>query len=289
LDFVKYQGLGNDFIILDHFTSPGQPLSTGMVQALCRRGMGVGADGVILVERPTTSADARMIIYNPDGSEPEMCGNGIRCLAAYLSDEGMVNANPMWIETRSGVRLVELLPQTEKPREARVDMGLPELHRPSIPMLGEGSQAVEETLEVEGEQFTVTCLSMGNPHCVVFTEDLDAVDFERLGPAIEQHPVFPRRTNVEFVQVEDEGHIRVKVWERGAGPTLACGTGACAAFAATLTTRGGSETMQVELPGGSLTISRDDAGHIFMTGPILEVYRGSISHNWLAYFQSDEQ
>jgi diaminopimelate epimerase len=289
LDFVKYQGLGNDFVILDRFTQPAESFSTGLVQVLCRRGMGVGADGVILAERPTGSADARMIIYNSDGSEAEMCGNGIRCLAAYLSDEGMVGSNPMWIETQAGVKLVELLPQTEHPREVRVDMGLPEFHRPDIPMLGKGSQAVEELLEVEGERVIITCLSMGNPHCVIFTDDLAAVPFERLSPAIEHHPVFPRRTNVEFVQVEDEGHIRVRVWERGVGPTLACGTGACAAFAATLTTRGGSETMQVELPGGSLTISRDDTGHIFMTGPILEVYRGRVSQAWLNHFHPDEQ
>jgi diaminopimelate epimerase len=289
LDFVKYQGLGNDFIILDRFTQPAEPFSTGLVRALCRRGVGVGADGVILAQRPSGSADARMIIYNSDGSEAEMCGNGIRCLAAYLNGEGMVAVNPMWIETQAGIKLVELLPQTERPREVRVDMGLPEFHRPSIPMLGEGSQAVEELLEVGGERVTVTCLSMGNPHCVVFAEDIDAVPFESLGPTIEHHPIFPRRTNVEFVQVEDEGHVRVKVWERGVGPTLACGTGACAAFAATLATRGGSHTMQVELPGGSLTISRDDTGHIFMTGPILEVYRGSISQAWLNHFSPDEQ
>lgn len=286
MDFVKYQGLGNDFIIVDRFGSPVETFPTGLVPALCRRGSGVGADGVILAEQPESAGDARMVIYNSDGSEAEMCGNGVRCLARYLSERGMVEANPMWIETRSGAKLVELLSEGEGDA-VRVDMGLPEFHRASIPMLGEGSQAVDEPLELGGETFSVTCLSMGNPHCVIFTDDVGAVPLDVIGPAAENHPAFPQRTNVEFVQVLDESHIRMRVWERGSGITLACGTGACASFAATLATRGGSESMTVSLPGGDLVISRDPTGHIFMQGPVLEVYRGTVCEAWLAVFNKD--
>lgn len=284
MEFVKFQGLGNDFIIVDQFTNGAVKFQRELVPPLCSRGTGVGADGVILAERPSSEADARMIIYNPDGSEAEMCGNGIRCLAAYLWAEGLVGSNPMLIETRAGAKSVELIMSDDRVDEACVDMGLPEFSRAAIPMTGEGSQAVEETLEAEGGPYKATCVSMGNPHCVIFSDDVDGVPLERVGPSIENHPFFPVRTNVEFVQVVDEGHIKVRVWERGAGITLACGTGACASFAATLATRGGNDRMRVDLPGGSLTINRDDTGHIFMRGRVLEVYRASISEQWLAYF-----
>ncbi len=281
MDFVKYQGLGNDFIIFDRFSEPDRPFDPGLVPALCARGTGVGADGVILAERPSSSGDARMVIYNPDGSQAEMCGNGIRCLAAYLDESGLLEANPMWIETPAGGRMVELMPP-EKGGGVRVDMGLPEFSRASIPMLGEGSSAVEVPLEAAGQTFSATCLSMGNPHCVIFAADVDEVPLEAWGPALENHPAFPQRTNVEFVQVLDGSSLKMRVWERGAGATLACGTGACASYAAFLATRGGPEAMRVRLPGGELLISRDPTGHLFMQGPVLRVYCGTVAPAWLA-------
>jgi diaminopimelate epimerase len=282
LRFVKYHGLGNDFIIIDRFEGGDAGFDRSLVVPLCRRGFGVGADGVILAEPPASSGDARMIIYNADGSEAEMCGNGIRCLGDFLAREGHVPANPMWIETASGARLVKVLEADPGERVVEVDMGLPEFHRPSIPMTGSGSDAVRERLVVGEEIIEATCLSMGNPHCVIFVENISEAPLEKMGPAIEKHDAFPRKTNVEMVEVAGEQHLLVRVWERGVGITQACGTGACAAFAAALAEGRASSPMRVDLPGGSLHIALGEGGHIFMRGPVAEVYRAEVSGDWLS-------
>lgn len=281
MHFVKYHGLGNDFIIIDRFRGPEPSFREELVEDLCRRGFGVGADGVILAEPPLSSGDARMLIYNADGSQAEMCGNGIRCLAAFLKEEGHVSANPMNIETGAGVRVVEVLEKGESGRMVEVDMGLPDFYRPSIPMEGEGNQAVGVPLEVPGKTLVVTCLSMGNPHCVIFVDDVQGFPLENLGPSIEHHPLFPQRTNVEAVEVVGEDRLRVRVWERGVGITLACGTGACASFAAALAENRTGKRVWVELPGGELDIRLGDGGHILMRGPVVEVYRATLSEGWL--------
>ncbi len=279
--FVKYQGLGNDFIIIDNFISPEPGFHPDMVEDLCRRGTGVGADGLILAEPPAASGDARMIIFNADGSEAEMCGNGIRCLAAFLSDKGYVASNPMHIETRAGVRAVEVLDRLDGGRMVEVDMGLPDFHRPSIPMKGEGSLAIGEPLEVDGKKLRATCLSMGNPHCVIFVDDVEEFPLEVMGPAIENHPFFPNRINVEIVQVIADDELLVRVWERGVGLTMACGTGACASFAAALAEDRIGKNVRVKLPGGILYIRLGEGGHIIMRGPVNEIYKATLSGEWI--------
>ncbi len=282
LRFVKYQGLGNDFIIVDRISERRSDVfPQELVVPLCRRGFGVGADGVILAEPPVASGDARMVIFNSDGSEAEMCGNGIRCLGSYLLNEGLVKSNPMWIETAAGARMLEVMGWGDHGRVVEVDMGLPEFHRASIPVSGEGADAIREMLEIEGEHYEATCLSMGNPHCVIFVDGLDEAPLERLGPAIENLALFPRKTNVELVKVEGEHHLRVRVWERGVGITQACGTGACAAFAAAIAENRASSPMRVDLPGGALDIRIGEGGHILMRGPVIEVFRAEISTEWL--------
>lgn len=279
--FVKYQGLGNDFIIIDCFGEPERSFRPELVEKLCRRGFGVGADGVILAKPPLTSGDARMVIYNADGSEAEMCGNGIRCLAAFLQKEGYTDSNLMNIETGAGVRVVEVLEESERGQEVEVDMGLPDFYPPSIPMLDQGSQAVGVPLEVLGQTIKVTCLSMGNPHCVIFLDDVEGFPLEDYGPSIEHHPLFPKRINVEAVEVKEKDRMKVRVWERGVGLTLACGTGACASFAAALAENRTGKRVLVELPGGELGIRLGEGGHIIMRGPVIEVYRATLSEAWL--------
>ncbi len=281
--FFKYHGLGNDFIIFE-YTSGEQDFDRNLVAPLCRREWGVGADGVILASPPRGGGHARMIIYNADGSEAEMCGNGIRCLAAFLYTHGLVRDNPMIIETMKGAREVHLDMEGPDISSVSVDMGIPEFHRASIPMKGEKKEAVREKIEAGGKEYEVTCLSMGNPHCVVFTPTLDTAPVEEVGPLLEHHPIFPQRTNVEFVKVESEKRLRVRVWERGVGETQACGTGACAAFAASLRLMKGASPMEVILPGGTLHLKVDEFGHIHMRGPIMEVFKGELSRQWIKQY-----
>ncbi|MCL4368023.1 MAG: diaminopimelate epimerase, partial [Actinobacteria bacterium] len=230
MDFVKYHGLGNDFLVLNDLNGE-RDLAPEVIAALCARGKGVGADGLILARKPVTSADVAMGFYNADGSTAQMCGNGIRCLAKFVHDEGLIAADPMFIETGAGVREVRLVFEDGAVVGAEVDMGLPELVRERIPMRGEGDPLDEEIPLGEGTA-RVTCLSMGNPHCVLFVEDVDRAAVAAIGADLEVHDMFPERTNVEFAEVQDANHMRLRVWERGVGETLACGTGACAAFVA---------------------------------------------------------
>ncbi len=279
MDFVKYHGLGNDFIVVNDLAGEWE-LSGELIAALCARGKGVGADGLILARQPVTSADVAMGFYNADGSVAQMCGNGIRCLAKFVHDAGLVQADPMFIETGAGVREVRLVREDGGVVGAEVDMGLPELVRARIPMLGEGDPVDEEIPLGEGTA-RVTCLSMGNPHCVLFVEDVDRAAVAAIGADLEVHDLFPEKTNVEFAQVLDGGHMRLRVWERGVGETLACGTGACAAFVAAQRRGLAGTEMSVALPGGELKLRLGDGGHVMMLGPAVEVYRGRVSEEWL--------
>jgi len=272
---VKMHGLGNDFVIFDGLraTLPGAP--AGLAPRICDRHFGVGADGLVLIG-PSAQADIRMRIFNPDGSEAEMCGNAIRCVARYVYERGYVRDVRIRVETLAGVVECRLMVWNGRVIAVRVDMGVPRLERAEIPMTGPPGQVVEEPLAVAGTTMGVTAVSMGNPHAVVFVEDVEAIDLATVGPAIENHPAFPRRTNVEFVQILGPRELRVRVWERGAGATLACGTGACAAVVAgALAGRSGRQAT-VHLPGGDLEVAWATEGHVYMTGPAEEVFEGEL-------------
>lgn len=271
MDFVKMHGLGNDFIVVEAASFEDASRLQAVSPAWCDRHFGIGADGV-LVTGSDEPADIFMRVFNPDGSEAEMCGNGIRCIAVYACQRGQVGQDVFKVRTRAGVRSVEMVAD----EAVRVDMGLPVLERFAIPVQGEGS-SLNIPVKAAGEWFEVNAVSMGNPHAVIFTEDCARVPLAKWGSSLETHPIFPAATNVEFVEVLSAAELVVRVWERGAGITLACGTGACAAVvAANLQGLTGRE-VQVHLPGGDLFIEwsqLDD--HVYMTGPAREVFRGQI-------------
>lgn len=276
LQFSKYQGLGNDFLMVDgRTTAPGDDslgLTPARIRRLCDRRFGVGADGVILALPPQADGELRMRIFNADGSEPEMCGNGIRCLARFLADSDGDAAGRRWaVETLAG----RIVPELQADGTIRVDMGAPFLDPEAVPTTLPLAEAgiPQGTLEVEGETLAVGAAGMGNPHVVVPVDDVAAVDLERLGAALEVHPAFPARTNVHFVQVLAPDHLVMRVWERGAGPTLACGTGACATLVVCHRLGLAGCRARLELPGGPLEIDWDSAsGHLFMSGPAEAVF-----------------
>ena len=274
MEFIKMHGLGNDFIVLDYFARQALNLDyPRLARELCHRQLGIGADGLIVV-LPSGVADARMRIINQDGSEAEMCGNGIRCCARYLYERGYVRRNPLTIETLAGVLTLQLAILADQVKAVRVDMGQPVLAGPLIPVASTAEPVVAARLEAAGREFVFTAVSMGNPHCVIFGGQLSERDFQMFGPAIERHDLFPRRTNVEFVQVDSPAELTVRVWERGAGPTLACGTGACAAAVAASLNSLAERQVTVHLPGGDLLVEWAADNHVYMTGPASYVFRG---------------
>lgn len=281
--FAKYEGLGNDFILIDARDSSDPTLSPDQCVKLCNRNFGVGGDGVIFALAPPEGGyDFRMRIYNSDGSEPEMCGNGIRCLAAFLADlgEGLESYK---IDTLAG----PIVPVMNEDGSVTVDMGEPILEAALVPTTlaandPDGVGVIDQTLvSTTGKTWKVSAVSMGNPHAIIFVDDLETdIDFETDGPALESDPAFPARINVEFVQVLSDTHLRMKVWERGAGPTLACGTGTCALVVAAI--RAGKiprppvgDSVRVTLPGGDLFIEwRESNNRVYMTGPADLSFRG---------------
>lgn len=273
MDFIKMHGLGNDFICLDHFLFQPDINYPDTARNLCHRRFGAGGDGLIAI-LPSTKADARMRIFNPDGSEPEMCGNGIRCFARYVYDAGYVHREEITVETLAGVLTIRLEIHDEEVLGLTVNMGEPCLEPELIPVRAGKDRAVQENLEVCGRELTFTAVSMGNPHCVLFIDDLETLEFETLGPAIEKHSLFPRKTNVEFIRVDNPREITMKVWERGAGPTLACGTGACASVVAGVLEGRTERDVIVHLPGGDLKIHWADNNQVYMTGPAVYVFKG---------------
>ena len=281
LQFSKYQGLGNDFLMLDgrgaSSTDASYGLTSERIQRLCDRRFGVGADGVILALPPRQGGELRMRIFNADGTEPEMCGNGMRCLARFLADsDGDLPGRQWQNETLAG----RIVPELLQDGSIRVDMGAPFLDPESIPTTlacGENGLA-QGNLEVAGSSFAVGAAGMGNPHVVIPVDDVEAVDLERYGAAFEVHPAFPARTNVHFVQVISPTHLVMRVWERGAGPTLACGTGACATLVVAHLLGLAERCARLDLPGGPLEIDWDQAsGHVFMAGPAVAVFDGVVT------------
>ncbi len=274
LEFTKMHGAGNDFVVLDGTRGELPPLE-GLAQRLCDRHFGIGADQLLVVH-PSRAADFRMEIFNPDGSQVEMCANGIRALFKYVRDRGLTDADEIGIETLSGV----VRPRWAGPGLVTVDMGRPVLEPAKIPTrLGAGDGPVlDAALDLDGEEVTVSCVSMGNPHAVVFVADVESAPVQRLGPAIERHPAFPNRVNVEFAAPRDRRRIRQRTWERGAGETLACGSGACAVAVVSMLRGAAEREVTIELRGGELRISWTDEGAgVLMTGPAEEVFTGRIA------------
>ncbi len=278
LTFTKMHGLGNDFVVVDDRTESWD-FDPDAVRWICDRHFGVGADGLILV-RPATdpSCDFFMLYYNGDGTTAEMCGNGVRCFAKWLADRGLVTGDSLTVQTLGGPKRIDIeRDESGMMTVARVDMGEPVLDPALIPTTFTGSAVMDCLIETEAGPFRVTALSMGNPHAIVWVDDVDSAPVETVGPLIENHPAFPNRTNVEFAEaVNGEDRVRLRVWERGVGETLACGTGACATLvAATLSCRCG-RTGTIELPGGELVIGWGTDGHVYMTGPAEQVFTGVI-------------
>ncbi len=273
MKFTKMQGLGNDFILVDGLAEkPGGDYGE-TARKLCDRHFGIGADGLVLL-LPSRTADIRMRIFNPDGSEPEMCGNAIRCVARYLYEHDLVKDRTVRVETLAGLIVPELILEEQRVASVRVDMGEPRLERDLIPIEGSPGRVVNQPLSVDGKVLKITCVSMGNPHCVIFVPAVRDVPLAVLGPKLETHPLFPRRTNVEFVQVLNDSEANMRVWERGAGETLACGTGACAAGVACILNNLTTRKITVHLAGGDLIIEWAANNHVYMTGPAEYVFSG---------------
>ncbi len=274
MKFVKMQGAGNDYVYVDGFaeTVPDPPT---LARAVSDRHFGIGSDGMILI-LPSAVADVRMQMFNADGSEAEMCGNGVRCVAKYAYDHGLVRERTIRVETAAGVLALELFTDERNLVErVRVAMGPPRLTRREIPMTGPPeARAIGIELQALDRTFTASCVSMGNPHCVIFVETLADFPVAKYGPALEHHPAFPNRTNVEFVEVLDPGKIRQRTWERGAGETLACGTGAAAVTVAGVLNGLTNRRLLCCLAGGDLELEWREDGQVFMTGPAVEVFSG---------------
>ena len=264
MKFTKMHGIGNDFVVVDGFKYTSIPDPGALSEKMCDRHFGVGADGLIWMV-PSDRADARMRIFNSDGSEPEMCGNGLRCAAQFLRDEGIVDSDVMTIETLAGILTV-----TISSRGITADMGAPVLTPAQIPVYSDSNRI---TLNVDGHRLNFFCVSMGNPHAVTFDLYPEDDSFYRLGPMLEHHSAFPAKANIEFCRVRDGG-IDVRVWERGDGETLACGTGACATLVAAASQGLAGRESLVRLPGGELQIRWLENNHLEMTGPAETVFTG---------------
>ncbi|MBQ3848786.1 MAG: diaminopimelate epimerase [Clostridia bacterium] len=278
MKFVKMHGIGNDYIYADCIAENKIDDPARLAIRISDRHKGVGSDGLILISKGE-KAEFRMDIFNADGSQAQMCGNGIRCVGKYLFDRGYVQGRKVDIETLGGIKTLKLIVRGGKCAGAEVDMGEPALEKEKIPVLTDGENMIEKEMTVAGKKYKVTCVSMGNPHAVIFLDedeegetDLDKIDLEKIGPKFEHDKIFPERTNTEFAEVADRRHLKMRVWERGSGETMACGTGACAvAVAAAVTGRADRETT-IALRGGDLKIRWDEkTNHVFMTGPAEEI------------------
>ena len=273
IKFWKMHGLGNDYVVIDNRDQKiSDKQAAALAKKLCERRFSVGADGLLLVCNSAV-ADVKMRIFNADGSEAEMCGNGIRCFAKYCYENGIVKKNEFPIETLSGIKHVWLTVKDTEVKTVKVDMGAPNWERASLPMLGEGT-CINEELEVDEEIYKVTCLSMGNPHCVIFVDKVDEFPVEYVGPMVENHPSFPKRTNVGFVQVLNKNELKVRVWERGCGETLACGTGTCAAVAAANKLGKVGTKVTVHVLGGDLLVEVGKS--LFLSGAAEKVFQGTL-------------
>lgn len=276
MDFTKMHGLGNDFVVV--YGEQELPSNASeLAVKLCDRFFGIGADGLVYI-LPSAKADFTMRIMNSDGSEAEQCGNAIRCVAKYVYDHGLIDRTEMTIETLgAGVQKLRLTVEEGRVANVRVDMGEPILDGLRVPTTVDQQPVVNHPIEVDGREFRFTAVSMGNPHCVIYVDDAVSFDLGTWGPKLEVHPLFPRKTNVEFATVNSRNQIDMRVWERGAGPTLACGTGACATLVASVLNGSADRSATISLKGGDLFIEWDEHdNHVYMTGPAEVVYTGAV-------------
>ena len=275
MDFVKMHGLGNDFVFIEDKTGQDKDY-TALARAMCNRHTGIGADGLIVIV-DSRVADVRMRIINSDGSEAEMCGNGIRCFAKYVYDNGIIEKKQFTVETPAGIMEPEITVGADnKAKLITINMGRPSFNRSEIPMEGADGRVLNEDLCVNGANWKITSLLLGVPHTVTYVDDVDTVDIEKIGPLFEKHEAFPKHTNINFAQQMDDRTVKVRTWERGAGATLACGTGSCSvAVASFLNGRTGRE-VDIQLPLGTLHIEyREEDGNVYMTGPAAVSFTGT--------------
>ncbi|NRB07161.1 MAG: diaminopimelate epimerase [Richelia sp.] len=277
IEFTKYHGLGNDFILIDNRSSATPIINPAQAIEICNRHFGIGGDGVIFALPGENGSDYTMRIFNSDGSEPEMCGNGIRCLARFIADlEGESrNQDQYRIHTLAGVITPQLVPDGQ----VKVDMGLPRLLAGEIPttLSSADENVINQPLQVGEKSWNITCVSMGNPHCITFVDDVEAIPLESIGPQFEHNLAFPQRINTEFIQVVSRDYLKMRVWERGVGITLACGTGACASLVAGVLNDKCDRAATVELPGGNLHIEWSEVdGQVYMTGPATLAFTGKL-------------
>lgn len=282
MKFTKMHGIGNDYVYVNCFeeTVKNPP---ALAKFVSDRHFGIGSDGLILI-KPSDIADCEMDMYNLDGSQGAMCGNGIRCVAKYVYDYGIVNKTSISVATKSGIKYLDLTVENGKVSMVKVNMGSPILEAKQIPVVSAKEQVVDEPLEVNGETYHITAVSMGNPHAIVYMEDVDGLEIEKIGPAFENHVAFPDRVNTEFVKLIDSHTVQMRVWERGSGETLACGTGACAVAVASILNGHveGDSPVTVKLLGGDLQIYWDRQENlVYMTGPATVVFDGEIDLSFL--------
>lgn len=275
MKFTKMQGIGNDYVYVNCLTEKiDQPFE--VAKLVSDRHFGIGSDGLILI-KPSDVADFKMEMYNADGSQGEMCGNGIRCVAKYVYDYKLTDKTSITVETLAGIKQLELTIEDGKAALIKVNMGSPELNPSNIPVVADGEQVVNEPIEVEGKTYQMTCVSMGNPHAVVYMEDVKNLDLEKIGPGFENHKRFPKRINTEFARIIDRKNIEMRVWERGSGETLACGTGACATAVASILNGLTDNQVTLHLLGGDLMIEWNrEENKVYMTGPAEVVFEGEI-------------
>lgn len=277
MKFTKMHGIGNDYVYVDCFSEKIEHPEE-VARFVSDRHFGIGSDGLILI-KPSKVADFEMAMYNADGSRGEMCGNGIRCVAKYVYDKGLTDKTKIRVETLAGIKQLDLTVENGQVTLVKVNMGSPILNPEQIPVVAQGEQVVNEPIEVDGTTYHMTCVSMGNPHCVIFLKEDIKKEFliEKIGSKFENHPRFPRRINTEFVNVVDKHTLNMRVWERGSGETLACGTGACATAVAAVLNGLTEEEVTIHLLGGDLKIAWDRTENlVYMTGPATTVFEGEI-------------
>ncbi|WP_302630403.1 diaminopimelate epimerase [uncultured Eubacterium sp.] len=275
MEFTKMHGCGNDYVYVNGFTNKIENPNK-LSEIVSNRNFGIGSDGLIVIN-PSDVADFKMSMYNADGSEGKMCGNGIRCVAKYVYDNKMTDKTTITVETLSGIKTLVLDVEDEKVKTVRVNMGTPILKSKDVPVVSDKEQVIDEPIKVNDKEYRITCVSMGNPHAVTFIDDTDSLEIEKIGPLFENNEIFPDRVNTEFIQVVDRNNIKMRVWERGSGETLACGTGACASVVACVLNGLTENKVTVSLLGGDLFIEyNQEENVVYMTGPATISFTGNI-------------
>ena len=275
MKFTKMEGCGNDYVYVNGFDTKIEDPNK-LSEIVSNRHFGIGSDGLIVIN-PSDVADFKMSMYNADGSEGKMCGNGIRCVAKYVYDNKMTDKTTITVETLSGIKTLVLNVEDEKVKTVRVNMGTPILKSKDVPVVSDKEQVIDEPIKVNDKEYRITCVSMGNPHAVTFIDDTDSLEIEKIGPLFENNEIFPDRVNTEFIQVVDRNNIKMRVWERGSGETLACGTGACASVVACVLNGLTENKVTVSLLGGDLFIEyNQEENVVYMTGPATISFTGNI-------------